>query len=170
MEGFTAHQASRFTGCTPRQLRYWDQIGLVRPSIQQTGGRPGVPRLYAFRDLVALKVVKSLLDSGMSLQRVRRAWDFLNRKAGLDKHLAEVKLVTDGRSIFKVVRREGEVIDALRQGQLAFFVAIDEVTKQLGAEVAEFRSDREQFIRTLREASRQAGIARRQVGLIVQAE
>ncbi|HEV8420258.1 MAG TPA: MerR family transcriptional regulator, partial [Actinomycetota bacterium] len=103
MEGFTAHQASRFTGCTPRQLRYWDQIALVRPSVQQTGGRPGVPRLYSFRDLVALKVVKSLLDGGMSLQRVRRAWDYLNKEARLDDHLSEVKLVTDGKSIFKVV-------------------------------------------------------------------
>jgi DNA-binding transcriptional MerR regulator len=90
MEGFTAHQATRFTGCTARQLRYWDQIGLVRPSVQGTGGRPGVPRLYAFRDLVALRVVKSLLDGGMSLQRVRRAWEYLNKRAALDKHLSEV--------------------------------------------------------------------------------
>lgn len=156
MEGFTAHQASRFTGCTPRQLRYWDQIGLVQPSIQGTGGRPGVPRLYAFRDLVALRVVKSLLDGGMSLQRVRRAWDFLNRTAGLDQHLAEVKLVTDGKSIFKVVRREGEVLDALRQGQMAFFVAIDEVTRQVSDNVAEFRRDRDQFLRALRDANREA--------------
>ena len=101
MEGFTAHQASKFTGCTSRQLRYWDQIGLVEPSVQGTGGRPGVPRLYSFRDLVALRVVKSLLDGGMSLQRVRRAWEFLNRKAGLDRHLSDVKLVTDGQSVFK---------------------------------------------------------------------
>src|SRR5439155_3291970 len=50
MEGFTTHQACKFTGCTPRQLRYWDQIALVQPSVQGTGGRPGVPRLYAFRD------------------------------------------------------------------------------------------------------------------------
>jgi DNA-binding transcriptional MerR regulator len=156
LEGFTAQQASRFTGCTPRQLRYWDQIGLVRPSIQQTGGRPGVPRMYSFRDLVALKVVKSLLDGGMSLQRVRRAWEFLNRRAGLDQHLAEVKLVTDGKSIFKVVRREGEVLDALRQGQMAFFVAIDEVTRQVSDNVAEFRRDRDQFLRALRDATREA--------------
>ncbi len=156
MEGFTAHQASRFTGCTPRQLRYWDQVGLVRPTIQQTGGRPGVPRMYAFRDLVALRVVKSLLDGGMSLQRVRRAWEFLNRNAGLDEHLAEVKLVTDGKSIFKVVRREGEVTDALRQGQMAFFVAIDEVTQQVSNEVTEFRRDRDLFVRALREATREA--------------
>ena len=87
MEGFTAHQATKFTGCTPRQLRYWDQIKLVTPSVQGTGGRPGVPRMYSFRDLVALKVVKSLLDGGMSLQRVRRAWDYLNRRAALDRQL-----------------------------------------------------------------------------------
>ena len=159
LEGFTAHQASRFTGCTARQLRYWDQIGLVRPSVQSTGGRPGVPRMYSFRDMVALKVVKSLLDGGMSLQRVRRSWDFLNKKAGLDRHLAEVKLVTDGQSIFRVVRREGEVLDALRQGQMAFFVAIDEVTKQVSEEVAEFRKDRRQFVRALKEASREARAA-----------
>lgn len=155
MEGFTAQQACRFTGCTPRQLRYWDQIGLVRPSIQRTRGRPGVPRLYSFRDLVALRVVKSLLDGGMSLQRVRRAWEFLNRTAQLDQHLAEVKLVTDGQSIFRVVRREGEVLDALRQGQMAFFVAIDQLARQVSDEVAEFRRDRDQFLRTLREATRE---------------
>jgi DNA-binding transcriptional MerR regulator len=111
--------------------------------------------MYSFRDLVALRVVKSLLDGGMSLQRVRRAWDYLNRKAQLDHHLAEVQLVTDGRSIFKVVRREGEVLDALRQGQMAFFVAIDEVARQIADSVAEFRRDRDQFIRALRDANRE---------------
>lgn len=112
--------------------------------------------MYSFRDLVALKVVKSLLDGGMSLQRVRRAWDYLNKKAGLDEHLAEVKLVTDGKSIFKVVRREGEVLDALRHGQMAFFVAIDQVTRQVSDNVAEFRRDRDHFLRALRDATREA--------------
>ena len=158
-EGFTAHQASRFTGATPRQLRYWDEIGLVRPSVQQTGGRPGVRRLYAFRDLISLKVVKSLLDGGMSLQRVRRAYEFLKRRAALEEHLAEVKLVTDGVSIFKICRREGEVLDALREGQMAFFVAIDEIARTVDAGVAEFRRDREQFVRALRDAARQARLA-----------
>jgi DNA-binding transcriptional MerR regulator len=153
MEGFTAHQASKFTGCTPRQLRYWDEIGLVRPSVQRTGGRPGVPRLYSFRDLVALKVVKSLLDGGMSLQRVRRAWNYLNRRASLDKHLSEVKLITDGQSIFKIARRNGEVIDALKDGQLAFFVAIDEIATGVEAKVGQFREDRDRFVRALRQAA-----------------
>jgi DNA-binding transcriptional MerR regulator len=153
MEGFTAHQASKFTGCTSRQLRYWDQIGLVEPSVQGTGGRPGVPRLYSFRDLVALRVVKSLLDGGMSLQRVRRAWEFLNKKAQLDRHLSDVKLVTDGQSIFKICRRDGEVIDALREGQMAFFVAIDDIATSVRTNVSQFSEDRERFVRALREAA-----------------
>ena len=155
MEAFTSHQASRLTGCTPRQLRYWDQIGLVRPSIQRTGGRSGVPRLYSFRDLIALRVVQSLLAGGMSLQRVRRAFDYLRRNAGLDGHLSEVKLITDGVSIFKVARKRGEIVDALRQGQMAFFVAIDEIARSMDAQVATFRRDRDQFVRALREAARQ---------------
>ena len=153
MEGFTAHQATKFTGCTARQLRYWDHIGLVRPSVQGTGGRPGVPRMYAFRDLVALKVVRSLLDGGMSLQRVRRAWDYLNKRAGLDRQLSEVKLITDGVSIFKVARRNGEIIDALKEGQLAFFVAIDDIATGLDAKIGQFREDRDKFVRALREAA-----------------
>ena len=156
MEGFTSHQASRLTGCTPRQLRYWDKIGLVSPSVQRTGGRPGVPRLYSFRDLVALRVVTSLLDGGMSLQRVRRAYQFLRRNAEMEGHLSEVKLVTDGQSIFKVCRREGEILDALREGQMAFFVAIDQIVRSVDAEVSEFQTDRDRFVRALRQATRQA--------------
>jgi DNA-binding transcriptional MerR regulator len=116
--------------------------------------------MYSFRDLVALRVVKSLLDGGMSLQRVRRAWDYLNRKAGLDQHLAEVKLVTDGQSIFKVCRKEGEVLDALRQGQMAFFVAIDEIARSVEGGVTQFREDRDRFIRGLRDAERSVAPSR----------
>ena len=116
-------------------------------------GRPGVPRLYAFRDLVALRVVKSLLDGGMSLQRIRRAWDYLNRRAGLDRHLAEVPLVTDGRSIFRVSRRNSEMLDALREGQMAFFVAMDEVATGVEVRQGRFREDRDRLVRALREAA-----------------
>ena len=155
IDAFTAHQTTRLTGCTARQLRYWDHVGLVKPTVQATGGRSGVPRLYSFRDLVALKVVKSLLDGGMSLQRVRRAYEYLRRRAGLEEHLSEVKLITDGKSIFKVARREGEILDALREGQMAFFVAIDSIARSVDADVTEFRRDREQFVRALRDATRQ---------------
>ena len=117
MEGFTAHQASKFTACSPRQLRYWDQIG------------------------------------GMSLQRVRRSWAFLNKRAGLDRHLSEVQLVTDGQSIFKICRRDGEVMDALKEGQMAFFVAIDDIATSVDSNVRTFQDDRDRFVRALREAA-----------------
>ena len=150
MDGFTALQASRFTGTTGNQLRYWDKIGLVRPTVQATGGRPGVRRVYSFRDLISLKVVKSLLDGGMSLQRVRRAYTYLRDNAHLEEHLSTVKLVTDGKSIFKICRDDGEILDALRHGQMAFFVAIDHLADEVGSGVNEFKRDREQFVRTLR--------------------
>src|SRR5205085_12423719 len=101
VEGFTSLQAGRFTACTDNQLRYWDKIGLVKPAVQATGGRPGVRRLYSFRDLVALKVVNSLLEGGMSLQRVRRAFEYLRESAGLEEHPSGVMLVPDGQRMFK---------------------------------------------------------------------
>ena len=149
-EGFTAQQAQALTGCTHHQLRYWDRVALVSPTIQGTGGRPGVRRLYSFRDLVALRVVRSLLDNGMSLQRVRRAWDYLRRNADMEGHLAEVKLVTDGQTIFRIARDDGQLMDALREGQLAFFVAIDEITRTVEEDVSRFELDRSEFLEMLR--------------------
>jgi len=147
---FTAEQACRLTNCTHHQLRYWDRVGLVKPSIQTSGGRPGVRRLYSFRDLVALRVVRSLLDNGMSLQRVRRAWDYLRREGEMEDHLADVKLVTDGLTIFQVSSDEGELMDALRKGQLAFFVAIDEIAREVEEDVTRFELDRSRFLDMLR--------------------
>ncbi len=150
MEGFTAQQASSLTHCTAHQLRYWDKVELVQPSIQSSDGRPGRRRLYSFRDLVALRVVKSLLDNGMSVQRVRRAWDYLRRTADMDAHLSEVSLVTDGQSIFRVASDDDELLDALRQGQLAFFVAINEIARTVEDDVTRFELDRERFLELLR--------------------
>jgi len=149
-DGFTAQQASQLTGCTQHQLRYWDRVDLVRPAIQGTGGRPGVRRLYSFRDLVALRVVRSLLDNGMSVQRVRRAWDYLRRNADMDSHLSEVKLVTDGSTIFRIASGDEELLDALREGQLAFFVAIDSITRAVEEDVSRFELDRDSFLEVLR--------------------
>ncbi len=149
-QAFTAEQACRLSNCTHHQLRYWDRVSLVSPSIQGTGGRPGVRRLYSFRDLVALRVVRSLLDNGMSLQRVRRAWDYLRREGAMEDHLSDLKLVTDGQTIFRVSSDEGELMDALREGQLAFFVAIDEIAREVEEDVSHFELDRDTFLTMLR--------------------
>lgn len=157
MEGFSAEQASRFTGCTAHQLRYWDRIDLVTPSVQATGGRPGVRRLYGFRDLVVLRVIRSLLQGGMSLQRVRRAITYLRKRAGLDQHLSEVKLVTDGQSIFKICRTENEIIDALKEGQMTFFLAIDDIARSVDHSVSQFLYDREEFVTALKQVETDLG-------------
>lgn len=148
-EAFTAQQASVLTGCTHHQLRYWDRVALVEPTVQRTGGRAGVRRLYSFRDLVWLRVVKGLLDNGMSVQRVRRAADYLRRNAELDDTLATVKLVTDGVSIFQVVGDDEQLLDALKEGQMAMFVAIDEITQEVEEDVTLFELDKARFLDVL---------------------
>lgn len=150
LQGYTAEQTCRLTNCTPHQLRYWDRMSLVKPSVQSTGGRPGVRRLYSFRDLVALRVVRSLLDNGMSLQRVRRAWEYLRRRGNMDSHLSDRTLVTNGVTIFEISSQDGEVLDALREGQLAFFAEIDQIAREVEEDVTRFELDRDQFLNFLR--------------------
>lgn len=63
----------------------------------------------------------------------------------MDDHLANVKLVTDGQSVFAVAHDETELLDALRQGQLAFFVRIDEIAQDVEDDVTKFELDRASF-------------------------
>jgi DNA-binding transcriptional MerR regulator len=137
--GFTVAQAARLTDNTPAQLRSWERLGLVVP------GTDG-PERYSFRDLVALRVVASLLDAGLSLTRIRRALRYLV-ESGDD--VAALSLVTDGESVW-ACRDDGQVLDALRHGQLALFVAIDRVAAEVEAEVGVFDAERQAFVDELR--------------------
>jgi DNA-binding transcriptional MerR regulator len=144
---FTSKQACYLSGCTSHQLRYWDKVGLVSPSIQSSDGKPGVPKFYSFRDIVALRVIKTLLDNGMSIQRVRRAWKYLTKNGDLVKHLSEVKLMSDGQTIYSV--QDNEVFDALKNGQLTFFETIDNITQVVKEDVSKFELDKERFLNLL---------------------
>lgn len=86
----------------------------------------------------------------MSLQRVRRSIEYLRKKEGLQEHLSEVKLVTDGHSIFKICRSDGEVLNALKEGQMAFFLAIDDIAAGVDASVSQYLYDRKEFVEALR--------------------
>ncbi len=144
---FTSKQACYLSGCTPHQLRYWDKVNLVSPSIQSSKGKPGVPKYYSFRDIVSLRVVKTLLDNGMSIQRVRRAWRYLTKNGDLSKQLSEVKLISENNSIY--FEEDNQVLDALKSGQLTFFTTIDTVTKMVEEDVSKFELDKEKFINLL---------------------
>ena len=107
--GFTAAQAARLTGCSLSQLSSWERIGHVVPT---QGPNP----LYSFQDLVALRVVVSLLDAGLSLARIRRAVRYL---VETDEDVASLALVTDGDTVW-ACRDDGEILDALaRDGAAA---------------------------------------------------
>jgi DNA-binding transcriptional MerR regulator len=134
---YTAAQAARLAGCTGSQLRYWERTNLVVPT--------GDGRSYTFRDLVALRVVTSLLEAGLPLGRVRAALAFL-ADAGDD--LAGVRLVTDGSTVW-ACRDDGQILDALRSGQLALFVSVDHFVESVEADVRAFDAERSAFVADL---------------------
>jgi DNA-binding transcriptional MerR regulator len=129
-------QAARLSGCSSAQLAYWERTGLVAPS---DGG-------YGFRDLVALRVVASLLEAGLSLARVRQAVRYLV-ESGDD--IAGLRLVTDGDRVW-ACRDDGQILDALRRGQMALFVSVDAYAEEVDAEVRSFDAERQQFVDRLR--------------------
>lgn len=139
--GFTAAQAARLTGCSLSQLSSWERLGLVVPP-------PGRTHPYTFQDLVALRVVASLLDAGLSLARIRRAVQYLV-ESGED--VAALSLVTDGDTVW-ACRDDGQILDALRHGQLALFVGLDRVTEDVAAEVSAFDAERQEFVDGLRDS------------------
>jgi DNA-binding transcriptional MerR regulator len=137
--GFTAPQAARLAGCTEAQLHYWQRSGLVVPE-------PDADDAYTFRDLVALRMVRSLLEAGLPLTRIRRAVAEVTR-GGDD--ITELRLVTDGDRVW-ACRDDGQILDALQHGQLALFVAVDRLAADLEAEVRAFSRDRQSFVDGLR--------------------
>ena len=145
--GFTPDQAARLAACTPAQLETWARAGLVAP---RSVGDDGP---YAFRDLVALRMVRSLLDAGLSLARVRRALAEVSR--GGDE-LAGLRLVTDGDRVW-ACRDDGQILDALHHGQLALFVSVDRLAADVEADVREFSRDRQSFVDGLRRGDHPAG-------------
>ena len=122
--GVTACQA---VGISYRQLDYWARTALVVPSVRDASGS-GTQRLYSFRDLVVLKVVKRLLDAGVSLQNIRKAIETLRSRGVAD--LAGITLISDGTTVYEC-RSPEEVVDLLQGGQGVFGIAIGGAFKEI---------------------------------------
>jgi DNA-binding transcriptional MerR regulator len=125
--GYRGVTACHAVGISYRQLDYWARTQLVVPSIRDASGS-GTQRLYSFRDLVVLKVVKSLLDAGVSLQNIRRAIETL-RSHGVED-LAGITLISDGTTVYDC-RSPEEVVDLLQGGQGVFGIAIGGAFKEI---------------------------------------
>ena len=134
--GYRGAEAAKAAGITYRQLDYWARTELVVPTVRDASGS-GSQRLYGFRDILVLKLVKRLLDTGISLQQIRAAVDQL-RSAGLYA-LAQTTLMSDGASIYLCTTND-EVIDLVSRGQGVFGIAIGKVLREVETSLVEITS------------------------------
>jgi DNA-binding transcriptional MerR regulator len=136
--GYRGPTACTAAGITYRQLDYWARTGLVEPSVRPASGS-GSQRLYGFRDILALKIVKRLLDTGISLQQIRTAVGYLREHGASD--LAQVTLMSDGVSVYACTSPD-EVVDLLQGGQGVFGIALGRVWQEVEGTLADLPSER----------------------------
>ncbi|GAA3152388.1 MerR family transcriptional regulator [Planomonospora alba] len=138
--GYRGPTACVAAGITYRQLDYWARTGLVEPTVRAAHGS-GSQRLYGFRDILVLKVVKRLLDTGVSLQQIRIAVHHLRSRTVSD--LAQITLMSDGASVYECTTPD-EVIDLLQGGQGVFGIALGRVWQEVEGSLAELPGERAQ--------------------------
>ena len=160
--GYRGPIVCKAAGITYRQLDYWARTGLVEPAVRGAKGS-GSHRLYSFRDILVLKVVKRLLDTGVSLQQIRSAVLHL-RERGVED-LAQITLMSDGASVYECTSAD-EVIDLVQKGQGVFGIAVGRVWREVEGSLAQLPSE-SSVQQTLPEdelAARRAAKAARNVG------
>jgi DNA-binding transcriptional MerR regulator len=130
-QGYRVPDVCRIVGISYRQLDYWTRTGLIRPSVRDARGS-GTQRLYSFQDLALLRIIKKLLDTGVSLQQVRKAIGTLR---ALKEPEVGTTIVSDGTRIYAVESPEA-VVDLLAKGQGVFALAVDKVWTDLEGTIA----------------------------------
>ena len=135
--GYRGAVAARAAGITYRQLDYWARTELVVPTVRDASGS-GSQRLYGFQDILVLKLVKRLLDTGISLQQIRAAVEQL-REAGI-YDLAQTTLMSDGASVYLCTSND-EVIDLINNGQGVFGIAIGKVLREVESSLVELETE-----------------------------
>ena len=137
-QGFSGRRTAEIVGITYRQLDYWARTDLVRPSLADANGS-GTRRQYSYRDLLELKVIKSLLDAGIKLESVREVFTFLRENLGED--IASANLVIDGGSVM-VCAGDELLVDAIRRGQGVLNVLpLGGIKEGLDAAIVDLRGD-----------------------------
>lgn len=116
MEAYRIQKIAEQAGVSARQLRYWDNTGLVKPSVKEAAGK-GSARLYSEEDAAAARAIRALREKGISLQKIRRAVAQLERRMPKRYVLSECALSTDGRSVF--VTEKDKLVDVSSEAQLA---------------------------------------------------
>lgn len=135
--GYRGASACAAAGISYRQLDYWARTGLVEPTVRTASGS-GTARLYGFKDILVLKIVKRLLDTGVSLQNIRAAVSHL-RERGVED-LARITLMSDGASIYECTNSE-EIFDLLQGGQGVFGIAIGKVWNEVEGSLSHLQAE-----------------------------
>jgi DNA-binding transcriptional MerR regulator len=135
--GYRGATACSAAGITYRQLDYWARTALVEPSIRSAGGS-GTQRLYGFRDILVLKIVKRLLDAGVSLQNIRTAVEHL-RARGVTE-LERITLMSDGASIYECANAD-EMYDLVQGGQGVFGIAVGRVWHEVEGSLSNLQGE-----------------------------
>ncbi len=135
--GYRGASACSAAGISYRQLDYWARTGLVEPTVRGASGS-GSSRLYGFKDILVLKIVKRLLDTGVSLQNIRSAVTHL-RERGVED-LARITLMSDGASIYECTSSE-EIFDLLQGGQGVFGIAIGKVWNEVEGSLSHLQAE-----------------------------
>lgn len=129
--GYSGTRAAKIVGISYRQLDYWARTGLIEPSHTPAAGS-GSRRAYTYRDLLELRVIKSLLDAGIKLESVRLVFEYLRDHADTD--IAAAHLLITGSDV--VLCAGDDLIDVMRsrgQGVLNLSLDIGAVKSDLDA-------------------------------------
>lgn len=142
--GYRGPVACQAVGITYRQLDYWARTGLVVPTIREAEGS-GTQRLYGFRDLLMLKVIKKLIDTGISLQQIRLAVTHLRSRGDAD--ITSITLVSDGTSVFECTA-DNEIVDLVKGGQAMFAINLSAAWHDVEASLHELPTSRAEDVWT----------------------
>jgi predicted RNase H-like HicB family nuclease len=139
---FNSKTIASILGLSIRQIDYWDRTHFIKPSVSEASGYGSV-RLYSFNDLVQLKVARTLMDKGISLQKIRKAMNYLKKNMPeVKKPLSELRFLTDGETLFVLTEDKKVIIDALKSGQFVFAVALGKIIEDLKGEVITLQKDK----------------------------
>ena len=131
---YRSREACKIIGLSYRQLDYYDRTDIVKPSINNGEGY-GSRRMYGFNDLLKLKVIKKLLEAGVSLQKIRKAKKYLEENGnGKDNSFLKVTLISDGSSVY-ACNSDKAIIDTLKSGQGVFGIALGKVYEDLKGDI-----------------------------------
>ena len=132
---FTVMEVSRIVGASRRQLGYWDQTRLLRPSLKETVGKI-TSRRYSVQDIIQLKIIVRLLRSSLSLQQIRASFHFIEKRP---EDLATSIILTDGQTIY-LYQDDNLLVDTLKKGQMVSRIAVQDLIAEVQEKVNELQN------------------------------